>query len=121
MKSEREVACAAARILAPEPGKDHAPKPGTLSWVFGLPAVRGMTGITCKTIVEIRASAEHDSDAGTERGGPLEVAAKETKWKCEPDAVVRLPSGRGEESGAEVRLPSGRGRSGCLLEEGRSG
>jgi len=70
MKAEREVACAAARMLAPEPWKDHAPKPGTLAWVSGLPAVRGMTGITCKTIAEIWASAECDSDAGKEGGGP---------------------------------------------------
>ena len=70
MKAEREVACAAAWMLAPEPGKDHTPKPGTLAGVFGLPAIRGMTGITCKTIAEIRASAERDSDAGKEVGGP---------------------------------------------------
>jgi len=70
MKAEREVACAAARMLALEPGKDHAPKRGTLARVFGLPAVRGVTGITCKTIAEIRASAERDSDAGKEVGGP---------------------------------------------------
>jgi len=109
MKTEREVVCAAAQMLAPEPGKDHVPKPGTLAQVFGLPAVRGMTGITCKTIAEVRASAEHDSDPGKEGGGPPEVKAKEIKWKCEPDAVVRPPPGRGEESGGEVRLPSGRG------------
>jgi len=49
------VACAAALMLAPEPGKDHAPKPGTLAQaqVFGLPAIRGMTGITCNTIAEV--------------------------------------------------------------------
>jgi len=38
MKAEREVACAAARMLALEPGKDHTPKPGTLARVFRLPA-----------------------------------------------------------------------------------
>jgi len=54
-------------MLAPEPGKDHAPKPGILSWVFGLPVVRGMTGITCKTIAEVQASVERDSDPG--KGG----------------------------------------------------
>ena len=102
MKAEREVACAAPRMLAPESGKDHTPKPGTLAWVFGLPAVRGMTGITCKTIAEIRASAERDCVAGKEGGAPPEVAARETKQKCEPDAEVRLPLGRGEESDAEV-------------------
>jgi len=68
MKAEREVACAAAQMIAPEPGKDHTPKPGTLSWVFGLPAVRGMTGITCNTIAEIRASAERVSGLGAEGG-----------------------------------------------------
>jgi len=65
MKAEGEVACAAAQMLAPEPGKDHVPKPGTLSRVFRLPAVRGMTGITCKTIAEIWASAECGSGLGT--------------------------------------------------------
>ena len=109
MKTEREVACATAQMLAPEPRKDHAPKPETLARVFGLPAVRGMTGITCNTIAEIRARAEHDSSLGKERGSPPDVDAKETKQKCEPDAVVRLPPGRGEQSGAEVRLPSRRG------------
>ena len=83
MKAEREVACAAAQMLAPEPGKDHVPKPGTLAQVFGLPAVRGMTGITCKTIAEVQASVERDSDPGKEGGGPPEVTAKEIKWKCE--------------------------------------
>jgi len=77
MKAEREVACAPAQMLAPEPEKDHAPKPGTLARAFGLPAARGMTGITCKTIAEVRASAERDFDPGKEcRWGPPEVAAK---------------------------------------------
>jgi len=83
MKAEREVVCAAARMLAPEPGKDHAPKPGTLARVFGLPDVGGMTGITCNTIAQIRVSAERDSGPGKEGGGPLEATAKEIKWKCE--------------------------------------
>jgi len=56
-------------MLAPEPRKDHAPKPGTLAQVFGLPAVRGIAGITCNTIAEIRASAECDSGLGKEGGG----------------------------------------------------
>jgi len=99
MKVEQEVARAAAQMLAPEPGKDHAPKPGTLARVFGLPAVRGMTGITCNTIAEIQASAERGSSLGTERGGPPEVAAREIKTP---------PPGSGEESGVEVRLSSGR-------------
>jgi len=68
-----------------------------------------MTGITCNTIAEIQASAESGSGLGTEEGGPPEVAAREINLKCEPDAVVRPPPGRGEESGAEVRLSSGRG------------
>ena len=88
MKAEREVACAAAQMLAPEPRKDHVPKPGTLSRVFGLPAVRGMTGITCNTIAEIRASAERDSGPVTEEGGPPEVAAREINLKCQLDVVV---------------------------------
>jgi len=75
-------------MLAPEPGKDHAPKPGILSRVFGLPAVRGMTGITCNTIAEIRASAECGSGLGAEGGGPPEVAARDINSKCELDAVV---------------------------------
>jgi len=102
-------------MLAPEPGKDHTRKPGTLAWGFGLPAVRGMTGITCNTIAEIRASAERDSGPGKEGKGPPEVTAKEIKWKCEPEAVVRPPPGRGEASGAEVRLPSGRGEERLVL------
>jgi len=102
MKTEREVACATAQMLAPEPGKDHVPKPGTLARVFGLPAVRGMTGITCNTIAKIRASAEYGSGLGTERGGPPEVTTGEINSKCEPDTVVRLPPGSEEESGAEV-------------------
>jgi len=68
-----------------------------------------MTGITCNTIAEIRASAERDSDPGKEEGDPPEVAAKETKQKCESDAEIRPPPGRGEESGMEVRQSSGRG------------
>jgi len=104
-------------MLALKPGKDHTPKPGTLARVFGLPAVRGMTGITCNTIAEIQASAERDSGLGTEGGGPLEVAAREINSKCEPDAVVRLPPGRGEESGAEGRLSSGRGEE-CTTPRG---
>jgi len=112
MKAEREVACAAARMLAPEPGKDHTPKPGTLERVFGLPAVRGMTGITCNTIAEIRASAERDSNAGKDGGGPPEVAARETKRKCEPDAEVRPPRGEGSSWARKYD---------CLPEEGRSG
>jgi len=114
MKAEREVACAAAQMLAPDPGKDHTPKPGTLSQVFRLPAVRGMTGITCNTIAEIRASAEHGSGHGAEGGGPPEVAARDINSKCEPDAVVRPPPGSGEESGSEIRLPSGRGEGRLL-------
>jgi len=106
MKAEREVACAAAQMLAPEPGKYHVPKPGTLTRVFRLPAVRGMTGITCNTIAEIRASAERDSGPGTEWEDPPEVAAREIKLKCELDVVVRPPPGSREESGMEVRLPS---------------
>jgi len=109
MKAEREVACAAALMLAPERGKDHAPKPGTLSRVFGLPAVRGMTGTTCNTIAEIRVSAECSSGLGAEGGGALEVAARDINSKCELDTVVRPPPRNGEESGAEVRLSSGRG------------
>jgi len=65
MKAEGEVVCSAAQMLAPQPGKYHAPKPGTLSRVFRLPAVRGMTGITCNPIAEIRASAERGSGLGT--------------------------------------------------------
>jgi len=103
------VACAAAQKIAPEPGKDHAPKPGTFALVFRLPAVRGMTGITCNTIAEIQASAEHSSGLGAEGTAPPEVAAREINSKCEPDAVLQPPPGRGEESGTEVRLPSGRG------------
>jgi len=109
MKAEREVACAAAQMLAPEPRKDHVPKPGTLSQVFGLPAVRGMTGITCNTIAEIRANAECGSGLGAEGCGPPEVAAREINSKCELDAMVRPPPGSREESGTEVRLSSGRG------------
>jgi len=41
MKPEREVVCSAAQMLAPEPGKDHAPKPGTLSRVFGYLPLEG--------------------------------------------------------------------------------
>jgi len=93
MKTEREVACAAAQMLALEPGKDHTPKPGTLARVFGLRAIRGMTGITCNTIAKIWASAERGSGLGAEGGGPPEVAAREIKSKCEPDAVVRPPPG----------------------------
>jgi len=114
MKAEREVACAAAQMLAPEPGKDHVSKPGILSQVFGLPAIRGMTGITCNTIAEIRACAERGSGLAAEAGGPPEVAAREINSKCEPDAGVRPPPGSGEESGTEVRLPSGRGEERLL-------
>ena len=64
-KAEREVVCAAAQILAPQPGKGHVPKPGTLSQVFRLSAVRGMAGITCNTIAEIRASEKRGSGLGT--------------------------------------------------------
>ena len=70
MKAEREVACAVAQMLAPESGKDDAPKPGTLARVFGLPAVRGMTGITCNTTAEIQASAERGSGLGAVGGWP---------------------------------------------------
>ena len=78
MKAEREVACTAAQMLAPEPEKDHAPKPGTLARVFGLPAIRGMTGITCNTIAEIRASAECDSGPGKEEGAHRKLPLKKS-------------------------------------------
>ena len=63
IKAEREVACAATRVLPPETGKDKVPKPGKLVWVSNLPAVNGMTRTTCKSIAEIRASVECNSDA----------------------------------------------------------
>ena len=70
MKAEREVACAVAQMLAPESGKGKVSKPGTLARVFGLTAVKGMAGTTCKSIAEIRASAEGNSDT-VKRGGRL--------------------------------------------------
>jgi len=59
-------------MLAPESGKDKAPKPGTLTHVFSLLAVKGMTGTTCKSIAEIRVSMECSSDAAGGSGGLAE-------------------------------------------------
>jgi len=88
IKAEREVACAATRLLAPESVKDKAPKPGTLARVFSLPAVKGMTGTTCKSVAEIRASAESNSDAVKGVEVLPEVAVRETKQRNEPHTEV---------------------------------
>jgi len=71
MKAEREVACAAAYILAPESRKGKASKPGTLARVFGLTTVKGMTGTTCKSIAEIHRITESQNSRGWK--GPLWV------------------------------------------------
>ena len=107
LKAEWEVACAATKMLAPEPKKDKAPKPGTLAWFFGLPAVKGMTGTTCKSIAEIRASAESDSGAVKRAEVLPEVAVRETKQRNEPHAEVLQSPGRGEER--PVPPPGGTG------------
>ena len=93
MKAEREVACAAAQMLAPESGKGKASKPGTLAWVFGLTAVQGMTGTTCKSIAEIRASA----DAVKWVDVLPEVAVRETRQRTDLHPEMPQPPGRGEE------------------------
>jgi len=95
MEAEREVACAATQMLAPESEKNKAPKPGTLLRFFGLPAVKGMTGTTCKSVAEIRARVEGNSDA-IKRAEP-EVAVRETKQRNKPYPEVLQPPGRGEE------------------------
>jgi len=97
MKAEREVVCAAAQMLAPESGKGKAPKPGTLARVFGLTTVKGMTGTTCKSIAEIRASAECNSDAVKEVDVLPEVAIRETRQRTELHPEIPQPPGRGEE------------------------
>jgi len=83
IKAEWEVVCAATRVLPPEPGKDKAPKPGTLVWVSNLPAVKRMTGTTCRSVAKIRASAECNSDAVGGVGVLPEVAVRETKQRSE--------------------------------------
>ncbi|XP_074424273.1 uncharacterized protein LOC141735431 isoform X1 [Larus michahellis] len=61
MKAEREVACAAAQMLGPGAAASKPQsKPGPIVWFFGLPAVKGMTGSTCKTVAEIRANEAPD-------------------------------------------------------------
>jgi len=97
IKAEREVACAATRVLPPESGKDKAPKPGKLVLVSNLPVVKGMTGATCKLIAEIRASAECNSDAVKGVGVLPEVAVREPKQRNEPHPEVLQSPGRGEE------------------------
>jgi len=97
MKAEQEVACVATRMLAHESEKDKAPKPGTLARFFGLPAVKGMTGTTCKSIAEIQASAECDSGAVKRAVVLPEFAVRETKQRNEPHAEVLQPPVRPEE------------------------
>jgi len=97
MKVEREVACAAAQMLAPESGKDKVPKPQTLARVFALPAVKGMTGTNCKSTAEIQASAECNLDAVKGVDVLPEVAVGETKQRTEPHPEILQLPGRGEE------------------------
>jgi len=97
MKAEREVACAAAQMLAPESGKGKAPKPGALARVFGITAVQGMTGTTCKSIAEVQASAECNSDAIKGVDVLPEVAVRETRQRTELHPEILQPPGRGEE------------------------
>jgi len=56
-----------------------------------------MTGTTCRSVAEIRASAECNSDAVGGVGVLLEVAVRETKQRNEPHLEVLQPPGRGEE------------------------
>ena len=84
IEAEGGTACAAAQGLAPESGKDKVPKPGRLVRVSNLPAVKGMTGTTCKSIAEIWASAECNSDAVKGVGALPEVALREAKQRNEP-------------------------------------
>jgi len=97
IKAELGVMCAATRVLPPESGKDKAPKPGKLVRVSNLPAVKGMTGTTCKSIVEIRVSGECNSDAVKGVGVLPEVAVRDTKQRNEPHLELLQPPGRGEE------------------------
>jgi len=98
-------------MLAPESEKNKVPKPGTLARFFGLPAVKGTTGTTCKLIAEIRARAEGNSGAVNRAEVLPEVAVRETKQRNEPHPEVLQPPGRGEEwlvpptegAGEEVR------------------
>jgi len=97
MKAEREVAYAAAQMLAPEFGKGKASKPGKLARVFGLTVVKGMTGTTCKSIAEIRASAEGNSDAVKAVDVLPEVIVRETRQRTDLHPEMPQPPGRGEE------------------------
>jgi len=56
-----------------------------------------MTGTTCKSIAEIRESAECNSDAVKGVRVLPEVAIKNTKQRNEPHPEVLQPPGRGEE------------------------
>jgi len=93
MKAERKVASAAAQILAPESRKGKAAKPGTLARVFGLTTVKGVTGTTCKSIAEIRASAEGNSDVVKGANGLPE----EIRHRTDLHPEMPQPPGRGEE------------------------
>lgn len=105
MKAEREVACAAAQMLTPEPApeklKGAESKSGPIARLFGLPAVKGMTGSTCKTVTELRSRV----DPRTEKVELIlppptitpEVAGTRPKQKCEQQAELQSQETKEEE------------------------
>ncbi|XP_075284995.1 uncharacterized protein LOC142362241 [Opisthocomus hoazin] len=105
LEAEGEAARAAARALAPEAGKDQAPKPGASAPFLGLPAAEGVTGTIRESVAETRASAEGGSGAVRRAGAPPdppppseneEAAAGETERRNEPRVEALRPPARGE-------------------------
>ncbi|XP_072728200.1 uncharacterized protein [Ciconia boyciana] len=119
MKAEREVACAAAKMLGPGVSSDKPrSKPGPIVRFFGLPAVKGMSGAVCKNVSELREKEGliplnemgSATSGSMQTPGKTEVPASRADANCGVNAEVTPPKAP---RGAGLTKLNDSGRASC--------